>query len=316
MLSYRNEATILAAVDSILAQGEACEVVVSHSGGGPVPALLTTARPSVRVITSPERRLPGAARNAGVAASSAPYVAFLAGDCVAAPGWVDGRLRRHRSGAAAVATAVAPRSHSAAAVAAHLLQHPSRSPHLPHPPRFERFGVSYTRAVLERYGPFPGDIAVAEDVVVNGRLLEAGVEIEWAPDVVSLVGYPSAASAVLREQFIRGRRFGAAAGHLGWRALAAGQVFWEAGRGIQNALASGSRLGRRELGFALPLLTAGAFATAAGRCIGDRRANGYGLHAANARRRNRVKQLRAAAAAPRKRLSRAANSFSEMFGDR
>ena len=95
---------------------------------------------------------------------------------------------------------VASRSHSAAAVAAHLLQHPSRSPHLPHPPRFERFGVSYTRAVLERFGPFPGDIAVAEDVVVNGRLLEAGVEIEGALDVVSLVGYPSAASAVLREQ--------------------------------------------------------------------------------------------------------------------
>ena len=215
-----------------------------------------------------------------------------------------------------MATAVAPRSHSAAAVAAHLLQHPSRSPYLPHPPRFERFGVSYTRAVLERYGPFPGDIAVAEDVVVNGRLLEAGVEIgagpgRGEPRWISEHGECGAARAIHPGSPLRS---GCGASRLACAGGRAGIL--GSGCGIQNALASGSRLGRRELGFALPLLTAGAFATAAGRCIGDRRANGYGLHAANARRRNRVKRLRAAAAAPKERLARAANSFSQMFGDR
>ncbi|MDQ3936800.1 MAG: glycosyltransferase family 2 protein, partial [Actinomycetota bacterium] len=90
VLSHGNDDTILAAVDSVLAQDEPVELVVSHSGPGRVQDLL----PGVRVVASSQRRLPGAARNAGVAATSAPFVAFLSGDARARPGWVSGRLAR------------------------------------------------------------------------------------------------------------------------------------------------------------------------------------------------------------------------------
>src|SRR5919197_6499172 len=105
VLSYRNEATILAAVDSLLAQDVELELVVCHSGGGPTPELLARERPGVRVLSTEGRWLPGAARNVGIAATRALYVAFLAGDCEALPGWAAARLARHRAGARAVASA-------------------------------------------------------------------------------------------------------------------------------------------------------------------------------------------------------------------
>src|SRR5436190_16720652 len=142
VLSYRNEKTILAAVDSLLDQDEPVEVVVSHSGGGDTPALLRRCRPGVRVEGSAARRLPGAARNAGIAASRAPFVAFLAGDCRASPGWAAERMKRHRAGALAVACAMAPAGEPRApSLASHLLQHSDRMSHVPAAP-YCRFGVS------------------------------------------------------------------------------------------------------------------------------------------------------------------------------
>src|SRR5207248_375707 len=108
---------------------------------------------AVEVVASPVRRLPGAARNAGVAASQAPYVAFLAGDCLALPGWAEARLERHRAGAGAVASALVPLERSGPAWASFLLQHNTRMAHLRMAPHF-LFGVSYTREVLEEHGPF------------------------------------------------------------------------------------------------------------------------------------------------------------------
>src|SRR4051812_26076997 len=182
VLSHGDEPLILAALESLLAQDVPLEIVVSHSGGGSTPQRVAAAFPGVRIVAAPSRRLPGAARNAGVAATTAPFVAFLAADCVAKPGWAAARIARHTNGAAAVASAMAPPATLAPALASHLLQHWSRMPHrTPRPP--QRFGVSYARSLFEAFGGFREDLAIAEDAELNARILAAGISIEWAPDV-------------------------------------------------------------------------------------------------------------------------------------
>ena len=179
VLSYRNERTIAAALESLLDQGEPLEIVVSHSGGGDTPALLCERFPDIHVDAVEERRRPGAARNAGVAASRAPYVSFHAGDSIALPGWAAGRLELHRNGARVVGSAIAP-PRGLAPLAAHVLLHSTRMPHVTPEPHL-RFGASYAREVLERYGPFPERMDGEEDVELNERLIRAGVPVEGRP---------------------------------------------------------------------------------------------------------------------------------------
>ena len=170
VLSYRNERTLSAAVDSLLSQDVPVEVVVSHSGGGDAAERIARLRPGVTVVASEARRTPGAARNAGLARTSAPIVAFLAGDCVARPGWARARLRLHRAGAEVVASALEPLHARPVAVAAHMLQNSFRMAHLDPAPRF-RSGASYDRALLETIGPFPEQVPFGEDAALNDAVL-------------------------------------------------------------------------------------------------------------------------------------------------
>ena len=268
VLSYENDDTVVRAVDSLLAQRPQVEVVVSHSGGGQTPALLRRAHPSVRVVSSEERRLPGAARNAGVAVTGTPYVSFLAADCCALPGWSAGRLRRHRNGAKAVASALVPAEYGSVPLAAHLLQNSFRMGHVAAPP-MSRSGVSYGRDVLDRYGPFPETFPFGEDIALNDRLIEAGVEIALASDVVTAHRYPTSMRGLLVDRYRRGRQRGAVyrtsmrrssvglAGSLLTPALA-----------LARAGARGSGITYGQLVAVTPLLVAGSLATAAGTVVG------------------------------------------------
>ncbi|MBL8591518.1 MAG: glycosyltransferase family 2 protein, partial [Devosia sp.] len=79
------------AVESLLRQPEPLEIVVVNSGGGDLAAVLPAA-PGISTVTVEGLLWPGAARNAGIRATSAPWVAFLASDLVAAPDWAAERL--------------------------------------------------------------------------------------------------------------------------------------------------------------------------------------------------------------------------------
>nr|WP_245260517.1 glycosyltransferase family A protein [Mesorhizobium sp. L2C054A000] len=76
---------------SLLDQDEPLEIMVVNSGGGEVLALLTGAGVKVPVIEVGRRLFVGAARNLGIAATKAPFVAFLADDCLACSGWAEAR---------------------------------------------------------------------------------------------------------------------------------------------------------------------------------------------------------------------------------
>lgn len=300
VLSYKNEDTVIYAVDSLLGQGVPIEIVVSHSGGGPTPELLARTRPSVRVVTSEARRLPGAARNAGVRATGAPYVSFLAGDCRALPGWGEGRLHRHLNGAEAVASALTPAEPGSIPLAAHLLQNSFRLAGIEVSPLLWS-GLSYTRVLIERHGPFPEALSFGEDIAFNDRLFAAGVEVALAPEVVAAHHYPTTVRGLMSDQFRRGRQRGS----IERRPLRRLQLI--AGALLTPGLALG-RAGRRpsvipavQLAAAIPLLVLGTMATTAGTVVGDRSAPHSSPELTSLRRRMWLRRTLAGSTSSRRR---------------
>lgn len=187
--------------------------MVNSGGGDPAPRLRASGI-DIQVVNFGPPLLPGAARNAAIEHTSAPFVAFLAADCVAEPGWVAARLRAHRAGAAGVASVLAVEpSASRSECAAHLLLHHRRTPDTP--PALRLFyGLSYERSLFERFGRFREDLRQGEDSDFNGRL-EAGDVVAWAPDVRTVHRHPGSPWPLLRDQYARGGRRALALAQLG-----------------------------------------------------------------------------------------------------
>lgn len=193
------------AVRSLLAQNPMPEVVVVSSGGGDIDRQLAGTGIDVMVVQSAQRLLPGAARNVGMAATSAPYVGFLACDCLARPGWVAGRLAAHASGADAVSSAVVNHTPwNPFAAAAHYLLFAARLPGSPPTARLD-YGASYARDLFARFGGFRNDLRTGEDTELRERV--AGqVPFVFRGDVEAAHRNPTSLRGLLADQFYRGRR--------------------------------------------------------------------------------------------------------------
>lgn len=261
VISLRAQPELVDAVRSVLGQDEPVEVAVVNSGGGDAGAPLREAAIDVPVVELPEPVFPGAARNAGVAATSARYVAFLAADCLAEAGWAAARLRAHRAGADAVASAmVCRRPARRPERASLLLLHHRRLPDTPPGSRL-LYSLSYDRALFERYGAFREDLRIGEDTVFN-RALGPEASVVWDGGVRTAHRFPRTVRALLADQYARGRR----------RALMgdrrplglAGRAVLDVGRCARQALATRDPAERRGLVVALPLVPAGAAAYAVG----------------------------------------------------
>jgi GT2 family glycosyltransferase len=272
------EPGLVDAVRSVLAQDPTPEVVVVHSDGPSPSGALRRAGLDVPVVHRAGRLMPGAARNLGVEASDAPWIAFLAGDCLARPGWVAGRLELHRGGAEAVASLLGnayPRSRTACAT--ELLLHHRRLAHTP-PNKRLRLGVSYARTLFDRHGPFREDLRTGEDSEFNGRLRRAGIAIEQAEGVVTSHRNPLRPREFFQDQYMRGIRqvrgraslgLGGGNGRLPLATLADVLIAWRGTSRIEDAAE------RRRLRSGWPLLLPGALAYSAGTLAGARR-NGWG----------------------------------------
>ncbi len=210
VFGYRNEATVLRAVRSLVEQEseDPFEVVVATSGGDGTGALVRAQYPEVRVSEWPTRLYPGGVRNLGVRMARGEVVAFLEADCVACPDWVSSRIALHRAGHRAVASAVeSDRAHGSAARAWLYLVHPSRLVgHTPGPASsHQAYGLSFTRELLERAGPFDETLRTDEDSSMAERLQALGVDPWFDPSVcIDHLGPPGMATFI-RDQYSRGR---------------------------------------------------------------------------------------------------------------
>lgn len=265
VLGLGNPPELPAAVRSLLEQGEPVEVVVVNSGGGGAAASLSASGLDVPVIEIPERLLPGAARNRGIAATRAPFVAFLAADCLAEPGWAAARLRAHRAGVPAVASAVTnPFRRNLAAWASYVVLFSRRMPGAP-PADALRYGVSYERTLFDRFGLFREDLRGGEDTEFHQRM--AGeVAIAWEPGVRTAHRHPRRVAVLLADQYRRGARMAGAWGRL--QGPRPGQVAADALRrlppDVKRAWRSADRKDRPWIAAASLLLPVAALAYAAG----------------------------------------------------
>jgi len=211
VFGYRNESTILRAVRSLLDQeaDDPFEIIVATSGGDRTAALVREAHPEVRVVESPTRLLPGGVRNLGSALARGQYIGFLEADCVARPGWISRRIALHRQGHEAVASALdAMPGDGRIARAALYLVHPARlAGHPPGPAsEYQAYGLSFTRELLERAGPFDETLRSYEDTAMAERLTQLGVVPWFDPGVCIEHDGPDGLAELLRDQFVRGGR--------------------------------------------------------------------------------------------------------------
>lgn len=158
------------AVASLLSQSESTTVIVVNSGGGDLRALLGELSDKVVAVSLAERVFVGAARNMGVYLSTATWMSFLAGDCVARPGWIAERLAKHREGFAAVSSPVVNSDpDSAVAWAYHLSLYMLRLPDTPEASRIA-YGLSLERALIERVGYYDPSLRIMEDTMMKGQI--------------------------------------------------------------------------------------------------------------------------------------------------
>jgi peptidoglycan/xylan/chitin deacetylase (PgdA/CDA1 family)/glycosyltransferase involved in cell wall biosynthesis len=210
VFGYRNEATILRAVQSLLTQEseEPFEVVVATSGGDRTGALVRAKFPQVRVAEWPSRLYPGGVRNLGVTIARGDIIAFLEADCIACPNWVSGRIALHRAGHGAVASAVdGSKSQGLAARAWLYISHPGRlvghksGPASPH----QAYGLSFARDLLDHAGPFDETLRTDEDTLMAERLESLGVHPWFDPSVCIEHLGPVGLTSLIRDQYSRGR---------------------------------------------------------------------------------------------------------------
>ena len=267
VLSYRDEPALIAAVRSLLEQEEEVELVVVNSGGGDPAGRLQAEGVDVPVVNVPERLYPGGARNVGIDATTAPYLAFLAADCIAEPGWVAGRLRDHRGGAVAVASTLTNAYRdSRAACASYLLLHNRLVTADSTVPR-ALYGLSYDRRLFALYGRFAEDLRSGEDTEFNARFM-AAYPIVKAPDVRTAHRYPTTPAAMFRDAFRRGRLQATMLGRIDGRArprsfLVTARAVLNVPHALQFAWNAPNGSRSRHLG-AWPLIAAGGAAYAAG----------------------------------------------------
>jgi glycosyltransferase involved in cell wall biosynthesis len=264
---------LVGAVRSLLDQQPRPEIVVVSSGGGTAEQQLRDAGIEVDVVQTQAHLLPGAARNLGIAATHAPFVAFLAADCVAEPGWVAGRLAAHEAGARIVSSAVvndAPANPFA--VAAHTLLFSSR---LPRTPRAERlhYGASYDRALFREHGRFRDDVRIGEDSEFHSRLGPDARPV-FRPDVRVAHHNPKSLRHLLADAAARGARAAAARRYLYGepsrvaRERVATNALQRLPRAFGLAWRAGTISERMRLIFAAPWLLPGTAAYSAGAALG------------------------------------------------
>jgi peptidoglycan/xylan/chitin deacetylase (PgdA/CDA1 family)/GT2 family glycosyltransferase len=211
VLADNHADTVLRAVTSVVDQDleELFEVIVVVSGSSPTAARVRQRFPSILMVESPVPLTQGGARNRGTSHAKGQVIAFLEGDGVARQGWLRNLLGSHQAGHHVVAGAVAVTKPSHAAARASLvLRFHGRSENGPAGPAglARSFGLSFTREVLRRVGPFDEAWRTQTEYFMAKRLDYLGIIVWFEPSVcIEHVG-PSRLDGLFEEQSSLGRR--------------------------------------------------------------------------------------------------------------
>lgn len=184
----------LEAIQSLLLQGCAVEIVVVHSGDGALHPTLAPVLHAIRLIELSAKHSPGAARNIGIDASTAPIITFLSGDSLALAGTVQQRIQLHAAPAMVVPSTLVPaRSDTAIGWVSSAFHHPQ------HEPTAEcstiGYDLSYTRTIFDLFGYFPTGLAGNADAALNTSLSNRYPANATCP-VVTLHKGPETANAL------------------------------------------------------------------------------------------------------------------------
>jgi glycosyltransferase involved in cell wall biosynthesis len=195
------------AVRSLVLQDTLSEIIVVNSGGGDVSGVLGEYLPHVVLVELAEPVFVGAARNKGIQVSCAPFVAFLAGDCTAAPGWVAERMLAHMQGECAVGSFVDnDKSRNPFAWAAHLMTYGHRMVGVTDDEAHSAaYGASYDRTLFDKYGYFSEAMAVGEDSEFHSRFRRSD-SVGLNNSVRTIHCNPGGPVSFLKDQFRRGQR--------------------------------------------------------------------------------------------------------------
>jgi hypothetical protein len=205
IIGLRAPNSLFDAVRSVMLQNEASEIIVVNSGGGNPSEVLREYLPFIVLVELSRRAYVGEARNIGIQHSRAPYVAFLAADCVAAPHWVAQRVEAHMAGERVVASVIEnDKFRNPFAWAAFLMTFGQRiaeasSDHT------AAYGASYDRSLFDRYGFFSEAMMVGEDSEFHHRF-RGSTRIHLHVSIRTIHCNPGGPVAFLSNQFRRGLR--------------------------------------------------------------------------------------------------------------
>lgn len=185
------EATLRACLESVLAQAipsgfDALEVVVADNGSTDGTIALAESFEGVRVVACATRG-PGAARNAGIAATTGEIVACLDSDCVAEPGWASALAQAFATDESIGAVGgqiIAARQETFAERHAAERRVLCQEDAIRGLPGFLPFAITacaaFRRSALDRVGVFDETMLVGEDADLSWRLQWSGWRLAYA----------------------------------------------------------------------------------------------------------------------------------------
>jgi glycosyltransferase involved in cell wall biosynthesis len=181
VVTVRNEARHIAdLLDSLVVQEPPFEVVIvdaeSTDGTADIIRSYAARFPNIRLVERATRR--GGGRNLGVQEASGEVVAFIDGDCIANPFWLQ-QLRR----ALATADVAAGRTIQIGYWAFESLNRVELE-HQGYDVTFPSCNLAYWKQTFEKAGGFDDSFHTAEDIDLNYRAVDIGATLRYNGDAI------------------------------------------------------------------------------------------------------------------------------------